>query len=453
MKTHAQITALLLLLAAGTVQAAIHGSGRPTSTNNDDSCDIALLPAATLLVPYFEVELTNPRGVNTLLTITNVSNVEQSAHFTLWTDRAFPVVDFSVYLTGYDVQSISLYDVIALGRIAPTLGTGFEDNGSPEGKFSRDNALVREDSCRYLPMQVRDEYIQRMQRAFTEGTVPAFTRYRACPGVGGEHANATGYVTIDVSSICGTALPSDAEYYRELLYDNVLMGDYQLVDSENHSARGGPMVHIRAIPEGGTPEERAAAPETYGNNFPRTFYGRYQHGTPRDGRQPLPSQFAAQWTSGGSNQFTTSYSIWREGAAIPGFSCGEHVRNAEIPVAEIVRFDEDENPTVLADPGCCGLPFDTLLPALAHVSVDDDQAFPPAVDGATAGWMFTNLDDPRAPHATQAWVIATRSAQGTFSVSGDVVALGNGCSAPLIGRSTANDTHGFVIAPAADVNP
>jgi hypothetical protein len=28
----------------------------PATTNNDDSCDISLLPAATLLLPYFEVE-------------------------------------------------------------------------------------------------------------------------------------------------------------------------------------------------------------------------------------------------------------------------------------------------------------------------------------------------------------------------------------------------------------
>jgi hypothetical protein len=451
MKIRTHIAAFLLLLAAGTIQAAIHGSGRPTSTNNDDSCDIAMLPAATLLVPYFEVDLTNRQGVNTLLTITNVSYVEQAAHLTLWTDWAFPVIGFNVYLTGYDVQSLSLYDIIALGQIAPNRGTGFEDTGSPEGDFSRDNPLVRRETCRRLPMQVSDLYKERMQRAFTEGTVPALGNTPSCTGIGGRHANATGYVTIDVTSLCGTAIPSDPEYYRELLYDNVLMGDYLMVHSAN--ARGGPMVHIRAIPEGGTPEERTAAPETYRSNFPRTFYSRYQRGTPRDGRQPLPSHFAAQWSSGGPGQFATEYSIWREGMERTGSGCASSARNAEIPVAEIVRFDEDENPTVLADPVCCGLPYDTLLPAVAHVSVDDDQTFPPAVDGAVAGWMFMNLDDPREPHASQAWVVASKRAQGIYSVSADVAALGNGCSAPLIGQSIANDVQGFVIAPAADANP
>jgi hypothetical protein len=455
MKIRAHIAALLLLLTAGTAQAAIHGSGRPTSTNNDDSCDIALLPAATLLVPYFEVDLASPhgKGVNTLLTVTNVSNLEQAAHVTLWTDWGFPVLDFNVYLTGYDVQSLSLYDIIALGQLAPFRGTGFEDPGSPEGDFSGNNPLVQEETCYGLVMQMREPYMTRLRRAFTEGIVPALARFPSCSEIGAKHANAVGYVTIDVTSRCGATVPTDPDYYQELLFDNVLMGDYQQFDPASHYAEGGPMVHIRAIPEGGTVQQRAASPETYGSNFPRTFYSRYQDGKSMDGRQPLPSQFAAHWISGGPAQFSTSFRIWREGAAISGYSCGQHVRNAEIPVAEIVRFDEDENPTVLADPVCCGVPFDTLLPVLANVSVDDEQAFPPEVEGATAGWMFMNLDDPREPHATQAWVVAARRARGGYAVSGDVVALGNGCSAPLIGQSTATDGHGFVIAPAADANP
>src|SRR4029079_14985671 len=43
----------------------------PTTTNNDDSCDIGTAPAATLLLPYLEVE-TATRGVDTFFTVTNV---------------------------------------------------------------------------------------------------------------------------------------------------------------------------------------------------------------------------------------------------------------------------------------------------------------------------------------------------------------------------------------------
>lgn len=40
---------LLLLTCAVTTAAA--------TVDNDDSCDISVLPAATLLVPYYEVDL------------------------------------------------------------------------------------------------------------------------------------------------------------------------------------------------------------------------------------------------------------------------------------------------------------------------------------------------------------------------------------------------------------
>jgi len=42
--------ALLLLISASAIAAG------PATTANDDSCDISLLPAATLLLPYFEVD-------------------------------------------------------------------------------------------------------------------------------------------------------------------------------------------------------------------------------------------------------------------------------------------------------------------------------------------------------------------------------------------------------------
>src|SRR5260221_11662550 len=82
----------------------------PTTTNNDDSCDISTAPAATLLLPDFESE-TSTRGVDTLFTITNTGYLPQIAHVSLWTDWSVPVLDFNIFLTGYDVQSISLYDV------------------------------------------------------------------------------------------------------------------------------------------------------------------------------------------------------------------------------------------------------------------------------------------------------------------------------------------------------
>ncbi len=55
---------------------------RAATTNNDDSCDIAVAPAATLLLPFFEIDVTTPAGDTTLFTITNVTSAPQIAHVT-----------------------------------------------------------------------------------------------------------------------------------------------------------------------------------------------------------------------------------------------------------------------------------------------------------------------------------------------------------------------------------
>src|SRR5438067_12384859 len=115
-------------------------SGQPATTNNADSCDIGVTPAATLLLPYFEVDTAAAQGAgaNTLFTITNTSRYPQIAHVTVWTDWSFPVLDFNVFLTGYDVQGINLFDVIVRGVIvaAPT-GTSITTvPGSPQGGFT-----------------------------------------------------------------------------------------------------------------------------------------------------------------------------------------------------------------------------------------------------------------------------------------------------------------------------
>src|SRR5256885_2823584 len=132
------IVLMAVLLVAG---SAFAGVGRvapnatfnngllPTSTNNDDTCDIAsAAPAATLLLPYFEVDFNSPQTTarTTLFTIVNVTDLPQIAHVVLWTDWSFPALDFNIFLTGYDVQGINLQDIFVRATIAPgaVAGTG-----------------------------------------------------------------------------------------------------------------------------------------------------------------------------------------------------------------------------------------------------------------------------------------------------------------------------------------
>src|SRR5258706_12599306 len=74
----------------------------PTTTNNDDACDISVAPAATLLLPYFEVDFVSTAATarTTLFTITNTSPVPQIPHVLLSTHRPFAALDFNTFPPG-----------------------------------------------------------------------------------------------------------------------------------------------------------------------------------------------------------------------------------------------------------------------------------------------------------------------------------------------------------------
>ena len=428
------VPALLVCLQ---LSAATYPLGNPGSTNNDDSCDIANLPAATLLVPLFQVDLADPAGQTTLVTVTNVSPLPQIARVTLWTDFAFPVLAFSLLLTGYDVQSLNLRDVLA-GRIAQGAGT-------PGSLSSTDNPNADEASCQGLVAELPPVLAARMQQAFTTGKVPELGGIPGCTNIGGAHQDATGYLTIDVTGTCSpTRLPTDDGYFSsDIRFDNVLIGDWMQVDPANESAQVSPMVHLRAVGEESGP-----------TNLRRTFYSRFQPAATRtaDRRQPLPSVFAARWISGGAAGFETHFKIWREGKTGAADGCDQYARNGALPIEWMVRFDEDENPETYAPPSYKFPDLRVTLPAASITEVSDWNVYPANTYEGNAGWMWMTLDnDPRNPDASQNWVVVSMRAENRFSGDMDAQALGNGCSPQVIETIAAGGTT--PIGPAPNPNP
>ena len=95
-------------------------------------------PAATLLLPYFEAQVPakiggKGKGINTLFSINNASASSALAHVTIWSDLGIPVINFDLYLTGYDVVRISMQDI--LNGIFPVTADAGSDpgNSSPPG--------------------------------------------------------------------------------------------------------------------------------------------------------------------------------------------------------------------------------------------------------------------------------------------------------------------------------
>jgi hypothetical protein len=500
------ILALVAMLAVGG-SAFAQGAGRfdaeanatftnglnPTTTNNDDSCDIGVTPAATLLLPVFDVTTTS-RADNTTFTITNVSRAPQIAHVTLWTDWSFPVLDFNIFLTGYDVQSISLYDVIVTGIVAPggpgTSSTNATRSPRPTTGVSGaiplantanpnipDANVSATSNCggTNLPGDLPDELVLAVREALTTGIYNPGVAGVGCGDVpvgSNNGANARGYVTIDVANACSVNLPDNPTYIStELLFDNVLIGDYQQIDGDlvtGNFAQGNPMVHIRAIPEGGP------AGSNPGTNLPYTFYDRYTTGLvglPRtfDRRQPLPSTFAARWIEGGTGAFNTEFKIWREGLSFGTQSCAEADDNADMEVAQIVRFDERENSFGFGGQTVCSPCGPGEGPTLPEASITStaDGTFPDNTGTDIGGWMYLNLNNGGsagysenggnfAPagsdtitRASQNWAIVSMFAQGRYGVDFDAAWLGNGCSAAALNPATEIGPAGgvFVCPP------
>jgi hypothetical protein len=260
-------------------------------------------------------------------------------------------------------------------------------------------------------------------------------------------------VTIDVVRVCSTMVGNELDYWRnEVLWDNVLVGDYQQINRGSRFAEGGPAVHIRAVPEGGTSEQRRTNPAQWDAGFPRTFYSRYQSpSTPHlDGRQPLPSVFAARWINGGSGNFETSLKVWREGKTGVGATCASHEPESQLEAREVVVFDEAEN--AVADlPQCRCTPIGPtpyVFPPTSLTSIADADRIPQPTNGPVAGWAYLNLHTPgQNDYATQAWVIASMRAEGQFSVDMDAVALANGCTPPAAKSEVSEDGSGVIGPP------
>jgi len=422
-----------------------------TTRNNDDSCDIAVLPAATLLLPWFDVDINAPLGLanTTLFTVVNTSQRPQIARVTLWTDLAYPVMNFNLFLTGYDVQGVNLYDVIARGVLPGTT------NHDPAGSRSLPNdanpnfkpgASI---SCSTgPPFPIPDSILADVRTALTVGII------RNCSGrVGSTHTTAQGYVTIDLAADCGLALPTDPAYMNDLLYDNVLTGDYLWVNPSpitGNLAGGIPLVHIRAVPEGGLPG--AVVP----TNLPYTFYDRYTPSDARamDRRQPLPSVFTTRFIEGGTGTLNTDLRIWREGVVAPTASCATYNANlgTAMAVTQTIRFDEHENPTALGNiiidpPLPPGL---IILPPASSISTASAGLPPHSTSGDLGGWLYLNLNNQGSTayskaRPSQNWVVTSMSAEGRFQAAFDATMLANGCT-----RAASNEQP---IGPGPNTTP
>src|SRR4030095_669733 len=244
-------------------------------------CTIDDVPAATLLLPYFEVDLTNPNGVTTLFSVNNASDRAILAHVVVWSDLSVPVLDFNIYLTGYDVQTINLRDIFVNGALPRTASAGQDpaDTISPKGDFSQDINFA---SCagQLPPPNLPASFTSHLQLSLTGQSSPILGNRCARRALGDNVAR--GYVTVDTVNNCTLRFPGDAGYFApggqgDATNQNVLWGDLFFVDPGQNLAFVETLVHIEAARGSGV----NVLTGTYGANPETsvagqyTFYGRY----------------------------------------------------------------------------------------------------------------------------------------------------------------------------------
>jgi hypothetical protein len=350
MKKFTVLVALALLAATGTSYAV--------------TCSTDNVPGATLLVPYFNVSgdasagAIAPGGVDTLVAITNVYLWGAIAHVTIWNKQSAAVLDFNVPMTGYDVATFSVRDVL----------NGFLNVNPNVQNIDTDSGL---DPCRD-PINIGDtqpQFIRFRHPQFPSGDYFDSIGYYATPAFSGNFRNRvldsldeapaylslstrpsndkdnpacgttsdatftsafSGYITIDVVNYCTNWFPNQSTFYT---FDaiatrgwdgnggpNVLMGDVFYIDP---AAAGGNISGEAAVSL--EFDERLEFDTLLWADAPqKTFYRRYGESfndftagpdarfTFRgDGREPLGTVYGFRYLNDAAAGLQTWATIWR----------------------------------------------------------------------------------------------------------------------------------------------
>lgn len=448
---------------------------------------IDAVPAATLLLPYFEVDLDacdEQDGFTTLFSVNNASAAPQIAHVTLWTDQSIPSLDFDIYLTGYDVETLNLRDLFCSGQLPRTadefadpeddaIGIGISPNGNLTPDFGDEDFPGTTGPCGNpyggvgpgAPSTLGPDLLAHIRGWHTGGPSPVIGPGN-CAGSSYEDNVARGYITIDNVNQCNIQFPTDEGYFGDpesalANNNNVLWGDYFYVDTPAGSAQGETLVHVEACngtPAGFGPPANGECPFLDGDY---TFYGSIMFGAQRtsgdDQREPLGTQFASRYIMPGGLIDGTDLIVWRDAKTRPatdGFTCGLNEAWFPLDQTDVVAFDEFEQAVNL-----CAIPGSNLSPPreedqscfpveAQRVRLGDNQV--PGGIGPNppfdSGWIFLNLnhtaraDNVFGPTA-QAWVTTVIQAtdQGLFSVGYNAIQLDN--------ASDTQGTAGTVLIP------
>lgn len=355
-----------------------------------DSCDVGLGLGATLLFPYFEVDLTDLDGVNTLISVNNGLDEPGLVRLIVWTDWGVPTLAFDVYLEGNDIQTISLRSLFN-GEI-PSTGDS--------------SAVAAYPFCTISPPfhsnpALDSQRIEHLRASHTGRPSPI---EGSCSGADHGDEIARGYITVDSVNLCSgieSLAPRNTPVNPALHYFdndqvgstannvNLLWGDIVYLDDENDAAHG-----TRAV-------SLWADSLQFGGNGRYTFYGRFSGWDARDDRVPLPGEWIQRFLNGGPFAGGAELIVFRQPSDPDASPTPCDTPPPWIPLAStITTMDEDANGLVTHQNDQLGL-------VTQRISVADLR--PPPAD--SFGLIRVSGD------GDQMWVQPVLTGLGRFSVA------------------------------------
>jgi hypothetical protein len=348
------------------------------------TCTVDQRPAATLLVPYFQVSIEPATGAivssgalarDTIVTIVNASAAPMVAHVNVYNRFSEIKLDFNVALSGFDVQAMRMSDIISVflpntfnsdGDDVCQRGADivYGDPGSGSDGYLR---VSPTDPAFNTPATVQDN---------TNGTTdyaaayPSIAQDLATDCSGDVDFLAIGYVVIDHANYCNLSDPTDPNYYIDdaIGMENNLFGEIIFTSGNGLPTYGISTVNLEADVTIGNAMEQGGIITPA-----RTFYARYVDVATEtvctncgsgvnhtdlsvsapwdegfgDQREPLGLRWAARWFDlrdlAGGNVITSNFQVWRSSPTTDGFTPPPSNCEQEEPLSTLTFWDEDEN--------------------------------------------------------------------------------------------------------------
>jgi hypothetical protein len=390
------------------------------------TCTIDQRPAATLLVPYFQVSF-DPDGNlvttgigarDTIVTIANASGAPMIAHVSVFTRYSQLALDFNVALTAWDVQAMRMSDVIT-GLLPDTVNQDGEDacqrNPDAEVYFPGDTGTAANGFLRVRPLApvTSQDNSQATTDYNTRFILPDLVhdlRFDCVTET--EDLLAIGYLEIDMANYCNLSDPTVASYwYNDAAgMENNLWGEIIFTSGFGIPTYALSTVNLEADPTFG--DAAFADPFT----FVRTHYAKYwdpfldspptacpncNQVNPEndllqtspwnvgfgDQREALGLNWAARWFDG-ADAITSNFRVWR--SSLLASPADLALCEVEEPTVTLVFWDEDENTT---QQGTCPSPCENPLFNFPNETQQRNVLAFSRPSGAVAGWvemLFSN---------------------------------------------------------------